>query len=94
MSRSFTLEGKSAGAIWVVFRYVFPSRVTATRIASLLSAACMGMGFLVFTRSTLTPLDNMGVMTMKMMSMHEHHVDHGGHVDVGHRRRGAVLHDN
>ena len=53
----------------MVPRYVFPSRVTATRIASLLSAACMGMGFLVFTRSTLTPLDNMGVMTMKMMSI-------------------------
>ena len=28
----------------------------------------MGMGFLVFARSTLTPFDNMGVMTMKMMS--------------------------
>src|ERR1019366_4534339 len=38
-------------------------------IASLLSAACMGMGFLVFTRSTLTPFDNIGVMTMKMMSI-------------------------
>src|SRR5438270_7946223 len=37
-------------------------------IASLLSAACMAMGFRVFTLSTLTPLDNMGVMTMKMMS--------------------------
>ena len=29
----------------------------------------MAMGFLVFTISTLTPLDNMGVMTMKMMSI-------------------------
>jgi hypothetical protein len=38
-------------------------------MASLLSAACMGIGFLVFTRSTLTPLDNMGVMTMKMISI-------------------------
>src|ERR1035437_4026614 len=69
MSRSFTLGGRSIGATWVVFRQVFPSRVTATRIASLLSAACMGMGFLVFTRSTLTPLDNIGVMTMKIMSI-------------------------
>ena len=29
----------------------------------------MGIGFLVFTMSTLTPLDNMGVMTMKMISI-------------------------
>src|ERR1035437_2246746 len=68
MSRSFTLGGRSIGATWVVFKYVFPSRVTATRTASLLSAACMGMEFLVFTKSTLTPLDNIGVMTIKMMS--------------------------
>src|SRR5258708_7039611 len=39
------------------------------RMASSLSAACMAMGFLVFTRSTLMPLESMGVMTMKMMSM-------------------------
>src|ERR1700722_10994110 len=45
-----------------------PLRVTEMRIASSLSAACMVMGFLVFTRSTLTPLVSMGVMTMKMMS--------------------------
>src|SRR5262249_339865 len=38
-------------------------------IASLLSAACMGIGFLAFAISTLTPLFNMGVMTMKMMSI-------------------------
>src|SRR5689334_18676667 len=38
-------------------------------IASLLSAACMGMGFLVLAKSTLTPFDNIGVMTMKMMSI-------------------------
>src|SRR5205085_1995388 len=38
-------------------------------IASLLSAACMEIGFLVFTRSTLTPLDNIGVITMKMISI-------------------------
>src|SRR5450432_3378957 len=38
-------------------------------MASLLSAACMAIGFLVFAISTLTPLDNMGVITMKMMSM-------------------------
>src|SRR5437868_14749369 len=37
--------------------------------ASLLSAACIEIGFLVFTISTLTPLDNIGVMTMKMMSI-------------------------
>src|SRR4051812_38175558 len=29
----------------------------------------MAMGFFVFTKSTLTPFDNMGVMTMKMISM-------------------------
>ena len=28
----------------------------------------MAIGFLVLTKSTLTPLDNMGVMTMKMIS--------------------------
>ena len=28
----------------------------------------MAIGFLVFTMSTLTPFDNMGVMTMKMIS--------------------------
>src|ERR1035438_9098465 len=38
-------------------------------MASLLSAACMAMGWLVLTSSTVTPLDNIGVMTMKMMSM-------------------------
>src|SRR5438132_7740929 len=38
-------------------------------IASLLSAACIGIGFFVFTISTLTPFDNIGVMTMKMMSI-------------------------
>src|SRR5437660_16786 len=38
-------------------------------IASLLSAACIGIGFLVFANSTVTPLDNIGVMTMKMMSI-------------------------
>ena len=37
-------------------------------MASLLSAACMEMGFCVLTISTLTPFDNIGVMTMKMMS--------------------------
>src|SRR5215472_5927818 len=66
--RSFTFGGRSSAGIWVVFRYVLPSLVTATVIASLLSAACMGIGFLTFAISTLTPLDNMGVMTMKMMS--------------------------
>src|SRR4051794_40741052 len=59
----------SSGASWVVLRYVLPSRVMAQIIASLLSAACMGIGFFVFAMSTLTPLDNMGVMTMKMISM-------------------------
>ena len=37
-------------------------------MASLLSAACMGTGLTVFTISTLMPFDNMGVMTMKMIS--------------------------
>src|ERR1022692_484796 len=37
-------------------------------MASLLSAACMVTGFTVFTISTLMPFDNIGVMTMKMMS--------------------------
>src|SRR5260370_25913228 len=59
----------SAGSIWVTLRYVLPSRVTAQMIASVLSAACMAMAFLVFTMSTSLPLLNMGVMTMKMMSM-------------------------
>src|SRR5690242_21364320 len=68
-NRSFTFGGRSSGAIWVVFRYVLPSLVTATVMASLLSAACIGIGFFVFTMSTLTPFDNMGVMTMKMMSI-------------------------
>src|ERR1700685_3647808 len=45
-----------------------PLRVTEMTIASSLSSACIAMGFLVFTRSTLTPLVSMGVMTMKMMS--------------------------
>src|SRR5205807_5771291 len=54
---------------WLFPRYVFPSRVTATITASVLSAACMEMGFFVRTISTLTPLVNMGVMTMKMMSI-------------------------
>src|SRR5690242_16459539 len=40
----------------------------ATMTASLLSAACMAMGFLPLYMSTVTPLDNMGVMTMKIMS--------------------------
>src|SRR3954451_6381764 len=66
---SLTLAGISSAGIWLVLRYVFPSRVTAQTIASLLSAACIGMGFLVFAMSTLTPFDNMGVMTMKMMSI-------------------------
>src|ERR1700680_3000183 len=66
--RSFTFGARSSGCIWVLFRQVRPSRVTATRIASLLSAACMGMGFLVLTMLTWTPLDNRGVMTMKMIS--------------------------
>src|SRR5579862_2569785 len=37
-------------------------------MASVLSAACMAIGFLVFTISTLTPLVSMGVITMKMIS--------------------------
>src|ERR1022692_1714759 len=40
----------------------------ATITASLLSASCMAIGFLVFTMSTLTPFDNIGVMTIKMIS--------------------------
>src|SRR5689334_5779927 len=59
----------SSGGIWVVFKYVLPSRVTAQTIASLLSAACIGIAFLVLARSTLTPFDNIGVMTMKLMSI-------------------------
>src|SRR3954469_18836826 len=66
---SLTLAGISSAGIWLVLRYVFPSRVTAQTIASLLSAACIGMGFLAFAISTLTPFDNMGVITMKMMSI-------------------------
>src|SRR5215471_5638319 len=38
-------------------------------MASLLSAACIVIGFFVFTMSTVTPLDNIGVITMKMMSI-------------------------
>src|SRR4051794_38371283 len=38
-------------------------------MASVLSAACIEIAFLVFTISTSLPLLNMGVMTMKMMSM-------------------------
>src|SRR5476651_1110163 len=38
-------------------------------MASLLSASCMAIGFLVLTRSTMTPFDNIGVMTMKMISI-------------------------
>src|SRR5215472_5552430 len=68
-SRSFTREGRSSGCIWVVLRNVLPSFVTAIVIASLLSSAGMGMGFLALIMSTLTPLFNMGVMTMKMMSI-------------------------
>ena len=49
-------------------RNTLPSRVTATSTASSLSAACIGTGFFVLTRSTLTPFDNMGVITMKMIS--------------------------
>src|SRR5579883_1348066 len=41
--RSFTLGARSSGLSCVVFRKVFPSRVTAITIASLLSAACMAM---------------------------------------------------
>src|SRR6516162_6256949 len=37
-------------------------------MASLLSAACIAMGFLVLTMLTWMPLVNMGVMTMKMIS--------------------------
>src|SRR5689334_16519153 len=59
----------SSGFSWFVLSQVFPSRVMAQTIASLLSAACIGIGFFVFTMSTLTPFDNMGVMTMKMMSI-------------------------
>src|ERR1022692_3704266 len=40
----------------------------ATITASLLSASCMAIGFLVFTMSTVTPFDNIGVMTIKMIS--------------------------
>src|SRR5205807_1319151 len=46
----------------------FPSRVIATRTASSLSAACMAIGFLVLTKSTLWPLVNIGVITIKMIS--------------------------
>jgi hypothetical protein len=37
-------------------------------MASSLSAACIVIGFLVFTLSTLWPLVSMGVMTMKIIS--------------------------
>src|SRR5882724_12883001 len=59
----------SAGSILVTLRYVLPSRVTAQMMASVLSASCWEIAFLVFTMSTSLPLLNMGVMTMKMMSM-------------------------
>src|SRR5687768_9369316 len=36
-------------------------------MASVLSAAFMGIGLRVFVSSTGIPLDNMGVMTMKIM---------------------------
>src|ERR1039458_1317273 len=68
MRRSLTLPGMSSGLVCVVPSHVLPSRVMAHTMASLLSAACMAMGFLVFAKSTETPLDNMGVMTMKMIS--------------------------
>src|SRR5207253_623337 len=38
-------------------------------MASLLSASCMAIGFLPLYMSTVMPFDNMGVMTMKMMSI-------------------------
>src|SRR5579863_1782826 len=66
--RSFTFGASSEAGNCVVLRYVLPSLVTEMVTASLLSAACMAMGFRVLTMSTLTPFDNMGVMTMKMMS--------------------------
>src|SRR5215467_4787627 len=68
VSRSRTLFGRSSGLIRLLPRNTLPSRVTAIRIASLLSASCMAIGFLVFTMSTCTPCCNMGVMTMKMIS--------------------------
>src|SRR5437588_13079685 len=46
----------------------FPSRVTAMITASSLSASVILIGLYVFTRFTGTVLDNMGVMTMKIMS--------------------------
>src|ERR1035438_1979632 len=66
---SFTLAGISSGLVCVVLSQVLPSRVMAQTMASLLSAACIAMGFLVLAISTETPFDNMGVMTMKMISM-------------------------
>ena len=62
------MAGRSSAGIWSDPRKTFPSLVTAISTASLLSAACMAIGFLVFTMSTLMPFDNIGVMTMKMIS--------------------------
>src|SRR5579863_5277499 len=49
-------------------RNTSPLRVTATRIASSLSASFMAIGFLAFTMTTAAPLVNIGVITMKMIS--------------------------
>src|SRR6516162_449878 len=67
VSRSRTLLGRSSDCVCVLPRNTPPLRVTAIRMASLLSASCIAMGFLVFTMSTCTPCCNMGVITMKMM---------------------------
>src|SRR5579863_361515 len=49
-------------------RKMAPSRVTAIKTASSLSASFMAIGFLAFTKVTAAPLVNMGVITMKMIS--------------------------
>src|SRR5450432_2079795 len=49
-------------------RNTSPLRVTATRMASSLSASFMAIGFLAFTITTGAPLVNIGVITMKMIS--------------------------
>ena len=57
-----------------------PSRVTATTIASSLSASGMLVGFSTWAKVMATLFCSMGVMTMKMIEKHQHHIHHGSDV--------------
>ena len=86
------LGGRSSGCIWPwCSRYVLPSRVIAQTMASLLSAACMAIGFLRLHHFHVDALRQHRRDDHEDDQHDEHHVHHRRDVDVGYRRRRFVL---